>query len=63
MDKLKHSPNLFLSSIGVMDPEICKFRKCMVRGYDHAIIPLLAYAREYDVYAELYTMVVADYVQ
>ncbi|GLV39944.1 Dynein heavy chain at 36C [Carabus blaptoides fortunei] len=62
-DKLKHSPNLFLSSIGVMDPEICQFRKRMVRGYDHASIPLLAYAREYDVHAELYTMVVDDYVQ
>lgn len=53
---LKFPQDLCLSSVGLLDLDVCALRERMLKGYEKAIIPLIAYAAEYVVHLELYTL-------
>lgn len=63
MGGIKFAPNLTLSSVGLMDEQVCALRRRILNGYEHAIIPLKAYAREYDKYCELNKLLVVDFIK
>uniref|UniRef100_A0A1Y1N5M7 Dynein heavy chain 1, axonemal n=2 Tax=Photinus pyralis TaxID=7054 RepID=A0A1Y1N5M7_PHOPY len=59
---LKFPSDLYLSSVGLLDKDVCDLRERMLKGYEKAIIPLLAYAETYSVHMELYTLDVTTYI-
>lgn len=63
LSNLRFPPDLYLSSVGLLDEEVCELRERFLTGYKKAIIPLKAYAKEYDVHLELYTLDVAAYIE
>lgn len=63
LDGLKFSKDLFLSSVGLLEEGICLLRERMRIAYQKSIIPLIAYAREYDQFVELFNLVIPQYVE
>ncbi|KAK5644094.1 hypothetical protein RI129_007939 [Pyrocoelia pectoralis] len=59
---LKFPSDLYLSSVGLLDKDVCALRERLLRGYDKAIIPLFAYAATYSVHMELYTLNINAYI-
>lgn len=62
MEKLKYAEDLILSSIGLQEAEICTLRDRLLTSISKAVIPLVAYCREYDRHATLFALSVDDYI-
>nr|CAI5840362.1 unnamed protein product [Callosobruchus analis] len=60
---LRFPKDLNLSSVGLLAEEVVNIRDRFLRAYDKALIPLLAYAKEYEVHVELYTMDVSQFIE
>ncbi|XP_018331814.1 dynein heavy chain 1, axonemal-like [Agrilus planipennis] len=60
---LKYPPDLYLSSLGLLEEGISTLRERMLTGYEKATIPLLAYADKYYAHKELYNMDVPKYIE
>lgn len=60
---LKFPPDLYLSSVGLLADEVCHIRNRFLLAYDRALIPLKAYAKEFDVHVNLYTLHIHDYIK
>lgn len=63
LSNLRFDKALYLSSVGLLAEEVCCIRNRFMLAYGKALIPLKAYAKEYDVHVALYTMDVNQYIQ
>lgn len=61
MDALKFAEDLFFSSIGLQDVEICQYKDCILTAIRSAVIPLTAYCIQYDQYAAFYKLDVDNF--
>lgn len=52
-----------MSSVGLLEEFVCKLRDQFMIGYEKAIVPLKAYAKEYDIHLDLFKMDVNSYVE
>ncbi|XP_044001574.1 dynein axonemal heavy chain 1-like [Aphidius gifuensis] len=62
LQDLKFSPSLYLSSIGLLSEEVCQTRDRLKVAYEKSLIPLGAYAKEYNKYLDLYILDVTEYI-
>lgn len=63
LSNLKFPPDLYLSSVGLLSEEVVEVREKFLTGYRKALIPLKAYAAEYKMHQELFTMDVNKYIE
>lgn len=63
MKELIFDPDLYLSSVGLLESIIGETRDNLKKAYDKCIIPLAAYAKKYDRHIDLYVMNVNSYLQ
>ncbi|XP_074037842.1 dynein axonemal heavy chain 1 isoform X2 [Leptinotarsa decemlineata] len=63
LSNLRFPKNLTLSSVGLLAEEVCRIRERFLLAYEKALIPLLAYADEYKVHVQLYTMDVNNFIE
>lgn len=54
--------DLYLSSVGLIDPHIEERRNYLILCYDKAIIPLRSYAKQYDKHIEFYNLDIKRYL-
>lgn len=60
---LKFPADLHLSSVGLLEENVCQVRDRLRVAYEKSVIPLKAYAREYHKYLDIYNLDVAKYVE
>ncbi|KAG5868936.1 Dynein heavy chain 1, partial [Gonioctena quinquepunctata] len=63
LSNLRFPKDLNLSSVGLLAEEICSIRERFLIAYEKSVIPLLAYAEEFKIYVDLYTMDVNEYIE
>ncbi|XP_050357868.1 dynein axonemal heavy chain 1-like [Nymphalis io] len=63
MTGLVFDKELFLTSIGLMEPNVVEYRERLLKAYRKAIIPLIAYMHQYDCYKEIYMLNIEEYVE
>ncbi|XP_049878805.1 dynein axonemal heavy chain 1-like [Pectinophora gossypiella] len=63
MTGLVFDKELFLTSIGLMEQNVCEFRERLLKAYRKAIIPLIAYMHQYDCYRDIYVLEIEPYVE
>ncbi|KAG6458751.1 hypothetical protein O3G_MSEX011030 [Manduca sexta] len=63
MRGLVFDKELFLTSIGLMEPNVVEYRERLLKAYRQAIIPLVAYMRQYECYKEIYMLDIDAYVE
>lgn len=63
LGNLRFDKALCLSSVGLLAPEVCYIRDRFMLAYEKALIPLIAYASEFEVHIPLYTMDVNHYIE
>lgn len=63
LSNLKFPPDLYLSSVGLLSDEVVEVREKFLLGYQKALIPLKAYAAEYKIHIELYSLDVNKYIE
>ncbi|KAL1506671.1 hypothetical protein ABEB36_005994 [Hypothenemus hampei] len=63
LSNLRFPPDLCLSSVGLLADEVCEIRNRFLLAYEKACIPLKAYAKEFDIHVNLYTLNIADYIK
>lgn len=63
LSNLRFPADLYLSSVGLLDEQVCELREKFLLGYRKAVIPLKSYAKEYHIHIELYTLDVKTYIQ
>ncbi|XP_075982332.1 dynein axonemal heavy chain 1-like [Anticarsia gemmatalis] len=63
MTGLVFDKELFLTSIGLMEPNVVEYRERLLKAYRKAIIPLKAYMRQYECYREIYMLDIEAYVE
>ncbi|GJQ83086.1 DNAH1, partial [Trypoxylus dichotomus] len=63
LTNLKFPADLCLSSVGLLEDFVCKLRDSFMTCYQKAIIPLKAYAKEYNIHLDLFKMDVNSYVE
>ncbi|XP_063895398.1 dynein axonemal heavy chain 1 [Helicoverpa armigera] len=63
MTGLVFDKELFLTSIGLMEPNVVDYRERLLKAYRKAIIPLKAYMRQYACYREIYMLNIEEYVE
>ncbi|XP_028156949.1 dynein heavy chain 1, axonemal-like, partial [Ostrinia furnacalis] len=63
MTGLVFDKELFLTSIGLMEPNVVEYRDRLLKAYRKAIIPLIAYMRQYECYKEIYLLDIEEYVE
>uniref|UniRef100_A0A182VTJ1 Dynein heavy chain linker domain-containing protein n=1 Tax=Anopheles minimus TaxID=112268 RepID=A0A182VTJ1_9DIPT len=63
MQHLIFAENLFLSSVGLLDPSIVKRRAALLEYYQKSLFPLRAYAKRYVEYKELFFTNVKEFVE
>ncbi|KAF5308293.1 hypothetical protein FQR65_LT06286 [Abscondita terminalis] len=56
LQSLKFRPDLYLSSVGLLDKDVQALRDRIVVAYEKACIPLKAYSAEYDIHSDLYDL-------
>ncbi|KAF9816548.1 hypothetical protein SFRURICE_010707 [Spodoptera frugiperda] len=54
---------LYLTSIGLMEPNVNETRDRLLKAYRKCIIPLKAYMRQYECYREIYMLNIEEYVE
>lgn len=62
LNNLRFDKKLYLSSVGLLADEVCSIRNRFMLAYEKSLIPLKAYAKEFDVHIALYTMDVQQYI-
>ncbi|XP_049940877.1 dynein axonemal heavy chain 1-like, partial [Schistocerca serialis cubense] len=62
LQNLKFPEDLLLSSVGLMDPYVCKMRERIRSCIQHSIIPLIAYSKEYYKHMDLWKLNVDEYI-
>ncbi|XP_063979949.1 dynein axonemal heavy chain 1-like [Diachasmimorpha longicaudata] len=62
LPSLTFPPESYLSSTGLLDHSVCVIREKLNRAYERAIIPLQAYAEEFNRYQDFYTMDPEKYI-
>ncbi|CAB3241783.1 unnamed protein product [Arctia plantaginis] len=55
--------DLYLTSIGLNEPNVAEYRERLLKAYRKAIIPLKAYLRQYREYRDIYKLDIESYVQ
>ncbi|KAF7272031.1 hypothetical protein GWI33_015147, partial [Rhynchophorus ferrugineus] len=63
LSNLRFPADLCLSSVGLLADEVCHIRNRFLLAYKKALIPLKAYAKEYDVHVNLYTLNIPDFIK
>lgn len=63
LTKLKFAEDLYLSPVGLLQPEVTVLRERLIVAIRAAIIPLVAYCREYDKHSPLYSLDVDEYIE
>ncbi|XP_052743009.1 dynein axonemal heavy chain 1-like [Bicyclus anynana] len=63
MTGLVFDRELFLTSIGLMEPNVVDYRERLLKAYRKAIIPLIAYMHEYDCYKDIFVLDIEEYVE
>ncbi|XP_063366022.1 dynein axonemal heavy chain 1-like [Cydia amplana] len=63
MTGLVFDKELFLTSIGLLEPNVVDYRERLLKAYRKSIIPLNAYLRQYECYTELYNLDIEEYVE
>lgn len=63
VEKIRFAGLPLLESVGENEPLIRELRDEMVRAIRKAIIPMKAYAREYEPHVQLMTMDIAQYIK
>lgn len=63
LKKLKFPSDLMLSSVGLLAEEVVSVRNRFLTAYRKALIPLKSFAKEFDIYIELFTLDVKTYVE
>ncbi|XP_022823491.1 dynein heavy chain 1, axonemal-like [Spodoptera litura] len=63
MTGLVFDKELFLTSIGLMEPNVVETRERLLKAYRKSIIPLKAYMRQYACYREIYMLNIEEYVE
>lgn len=61
--KLRFANDLYLTSVGLLDENICLLRDNFLYGYRKSIIPLKAYAKRYEIYLDFWNMNIVNYLQ
>lgn len=60
---LKFPKDLYLSSVSLLEEQVCEVRERLRIAYQKSIIPLKAYASEYQQYLGIYKLDVEKYVE
>ncbi|KAM0726282.1 Dynein axonemal heavy chain 1 [Formica fusca] len=60
---LKFPKDLYLSSVGLLEKEVCEVRDRLRTAYQKSVIPLKAYSSEYQQYLEIYKLNIEKYVE
>nr|XP_034195945.1 dynein heavy chain 1, axonemal-like [Osmia lignaria] len=60
---LKFPPDLFLSSVGLLEGYVCQIRDRLKIAYQKCSMILKAYVKEYTAYLDFYNLKVAEYIQ
>jgi dynein heavy chain len=60
---LKFPKDLFLSSVGLLEKQVCEVRDRLRIAYQKSQIPLQAYASEYQQYLGIYKLNIEKYVE
>uniref|UniRef100_A0A182T3Y7 Dynein heavy chain linker domain-containing protein n=1 Tax=Anopheles maculatus TaxID=74869 RepID=A0A182T3Y7_9DIPT len=63
MQSLTFAENLFLSSVGLLDPIIVRQREALLEYYQKSLLPLRAYAARYTAYRELFFTNVKEFIE
>ncbi|KAG4066056.1 hypothetical protein HA402_001303 [Bradysia odoriphaga] len=63
MKGLTFDPDLYLSSVGLMEAMVIETRENLKKAYDKCVIPLTAYAKKYDRHVALFVMNVSSYLE
>lgn len=63
MKELIFNPDLYLSSVGLLESIIDETRDNLKKAYEKCIIPLAAYAKKYDRHIALFVMNVSSYLE
>ncbi|XP_052898036.1 dynein axonemal heavy chain 1 [Anopheles moucheti] len=63
LQSLIFAENVFLSSVGLLDPVIVKRRAALLEYYQKSLLPLRAYATRYSAYRELFFTNVKEFVE
>ncbi|XP_032680816.1 dynein heavy chain 1, axonemal [Odontomachus brunneus] len=63
LPSLEFLQDLFLSSVGLMEKQVCEARDRLRVAYGKSIIPLKAYANEYRQYLDFFTLNVDKYMK
>uniref|UniRef100_A0A182YRR9 Dynein heavy chain linker domain-containing protein n=1 Tax=Anopheles stephensi TaxID=30069 RepID=A0A182YRR9_ANOST len=63
MQSLIFAGNLFLSSVGLLDPLIVQRREALLEYYRKSLLPLKAYAARYTAYRELFFTNVKEFIE
>lgn len=63
LSNLRFPPDLCLSSVGLLDEGVVEIRERFLLGYRKAVIPIMAYAKEYRIHMELFLMDVNGYIE
>ncbi|XP_050552039.1 dynein axonemal heavy chain 1 isoform X2 [Spodoptera frugiperda] len=63
MTGLVFDKELYLTSIGLMEPNVNETRDRLLKAYRKCIIPLKAYMRQYECYREIYMLNIEEYVE
>lgn len=62
LQKLNFPSDLTLSSLGLLSEEVVSVRERFLLAYKKAVIPLKAFAKEFDIYLDLFRLDVKDYI-
>lgn len=49
--------------LGLMEPNASEYRERLLKAYRKAVIPLIAYMRQYECYKEIYMLDIEEYVE
>lgn len=63
MKELIFDPDLYLSSVGLLESIVCETRENLQRSYEKCLIPLKAYAQKYERHIALFVMNVSSYLE
>lgn len=63
LGNLKFPPDLYLSSVGLLSEQVVELREKFLMGYKKALIPLKAYAAEYKMHQELFSMDINKFIE
>ncbi|CAF4763844.1 unnamed protein product [Pieris macdunnoughi] len=63
MTGLVFDKELFLTSIGLMEPNVVEYRERLLKAYRKAIIPLIAYMKQYECYRDIFVLDIEGYIE